>query len=266
MKMKKYIYIVVALLTITQLANAQNSDFIKSGRIVYERKTQFQKIVQGFIDMIPQMAAQSSNIMNMYNSKYKPFQVTTYDLSFTPTKSLYGQQEKQPDTHQEYDRMFDLPGQDNKVFTDFTTGKKISTKGIFGTVLNITDSVTKLKWRITDETREIAGFECRRANALINDSIYIVAFYTTQITPSIGPESFNGLPGAILRLSLPHLHTDWIATQVFTTVDESKVSEAQINKKLKTVDGKEFQSTIKTLASNMGGDGAGNYLMQYINF
>ncbi|MGL1507608.1 GLPGLI family protein, partial [Vibrio parahaemolyticus] len=62
----------------------------------------------------------------------------------------------------------------------------------------VQDSVRQLDWRITDETRDIAGFECRKAVTKICDSVYIVAFYTDQIPVSAGPESFGGLPGMIL--------------------------------------------------------------------
>ena len=263
--MNKYIYIIAALLCSGPLVNAQNENFIQKGHIVYERKSQMQKSIQEFVNLHPYMREKSTDIMAMYNNKYKPFQVTTYDLYFTPTTSYYAPQEKQPDTHQEFDRMFDLPGQDNKVFTDYTTNKRLSTKTIFNNVLNITDSIEKIKWRITSETREIAGFECRRANGLIHDSVYVVAFYTTQITPAMGPESFHGLPGMILGLSMPYLHSTWFATKVFLETDESKVSETQI-KKNKTVNEKDFQSTIKQIANNMGGQDAGSYLIQYLNF
>jgi len=264
--MKRYLFIVVALFSFLQTIKAQTNDFIQSGRIVYERRSQMQKSIQEFVDLHPYMKSKSSEIMGMYNNKYKPFQVTTYDLYFDANKSFYEPQEKQPETHQEFDRMFDLPGQDNKVFSDYTNSKRLSTKSIFGNVLNISDSMEHIKWRITDETREIAGVECRRANGLIHDSVYVVAFYTTQITQSMGPESFHGLPGMIMGLSLPYLHSTWFATQVFPKTDGNKLSETQISKKNKTVNEKEFQSTIKTIANNMGGQDAGNYLIQYLNF
>ena len=71
-----------------------------------------------------------------------------------------------------------------------------------------------ITWKITDETREIAGYQCRRANAIIMDSVYVVAFYTDQIAVSGGPESFTGLPGMILGLALPHDNVTWFATKV----------------------------------------------------
>ena len=48
----------------------------------------------------------------------------------------------------------------------------------------------------------------------ICDSVYVVAFYTDQILVNSGPESFSGLPGMILGLAVPRLHTTWFATKV----------------------------------------------------
>jgi len=78
----------------------------------------------------------------------------------------------------------------------------------------VTDSTLKIKWKITNEYREIAGYPCRRANGLVLDSIYAVAFYTDQIPVSGGPSAFNGLPGMILGLAVPELHYNMFATKV----------------------------------------------------
>jgi GLPGLI family protein len=45
----------------------------------------------------------------------------------------------------------------------------------------------------------------------------VVAFYTDDIVTTGGPESFNGLPGMILGVSLPHQHVTWFATKVSAT-------------------------------------------------
>ena len=82
----------------------------------------------------------------------------------------------------------------------------------------------QIKWKITDETRVIAGFNCRRANGIMMDSIYIVAFYTDEILTTGGPESFSGLPGMILGVALPHEHITWFATKV----EAVPVSEAAL--------------------------------------
>jgi GLPGLI family protein len=265
--MKRVLFIFIAIFGITLNSFGQNAKFITSGKIVFERRTQMQKTIQEFVNLHPYMKDKSTEIMQMYNGKYKPFQVTDYVMDFDATKSYYTPDEKQPDTHQEFDQMFGMPGQDNSVFTNYSDGKRLSTKSIFTTTLNISDTIEHIKWRIMEETRDIAGFECRRANGLIHDSVYVVAFYTPQIVPSMGPESFHGLPGMILGLSLPYLHSTWFATQVTPLNNATEqVTDSKINKKVKTVTEKEFQSTIKQLANNMGGEDAGKYLIQFLNF
>jgi len=86
-------------------------------------------------------------------------------------------------------------------------------KKIFEKTYLLKDKIRKIRWKITDETRTIAGYPCRRANALV-DSMYVVAFFTEQIPVSGGPESFTGLPGMILQLALPHENITWMAIKV----------------------------------------------------
>jgi GLPGLI family protein len=85
---------------------------------------------------------------------------------------------------------------------------------VFDDAFLVRDTARRINWKITDETREIAGYMCRRANAIVMDSIYVVAFYSDEIPVSGGPESFSGLPGMILGLALPHENVTWFATKV----------------------------------------------------
>jgi GLPGLI family protein len=48
----------------------------------------------------------------------------------------------------------------------------------------------------------------------------VVAFYTDEIIPSGGPESFGGMPGMILGLSIPRLYTTWFATKLEVLNDQ----------------------------------------------
>jgi GLPGLI family protein len=56
-------------------------------------------------------------------------------------------------------------------------------------------------WKITDNKRVINGYNCRKAVYQKNDSTRIYAWYTTSITPSVGPEGFCGLPGLIMGIA-----------------------------------------------------------------
>jgi len=102
----------------------------------------------------------------------------------------------------------------NVVYTDFTTGKTISQKPVFEETFLVEDSILKIKWKITPDIRNIAGYECRKAIGLLNDSITIFAFYTDEIMVNGGPEGIHGLPGMILGVGIPRLHSTWFATKV----------------------------------------------------
>jgi GLPGLI family protein len=104
-------------------------------------------------------------------------------------------------------------------------------KNVYGSNFNIEDSIPKLEWKISNENRVIAGFNCRKAVAKIFDSVYVFAFYTDEILIPGGPCSINGLPGMILGVTIPRLYTSWIATKVSVIgVDENAIKPAAVKK------------------------------------
>ena len=78
----------------------------------------------------------------------------------------------------------------------------------------IEDSLANIEWKLTADTRVIAGFECKKAIGIIHDSIAVFAFYADELLIPGGPESIHGLPGMILGMGVPRLHTTWFATKV----------------------------------------------------
>ena len=97
-------------------------------------------------------------------------------------------------------------------------------KNMYGSDLVVQDSIRELQWKLTNENRVIAGFNCRKAVATIFDSVYVFAFYTDEITIPGGPCSINGLPGTILGVTIPRLYTSWIATKVMLSgADENAI-------------------------------------------
>ncbi|MDQ3550874.1 MAG: GLPGLI family protein [Bacteroidota bacterium] len=102
----------------------------------------------------------------------------------------------------------------NVIFTDFKSGKSISQKPVYEEIFLIEDSLLKIKWKITPDTRIIAGYECRKAVGILDDSIAIFAFYSDEFIINGGPEGIHGLPGMILGMGIPRLHATWFATKV----------------------------------------------------
>ena len=120
----------------------------------------------------------------------------------------------------------------NVVYTDYRTNKSITQKPVFEETFLVDDSLAKIDWKITADTRIIAGFECRKAVGIIHDTIAVFAFYTDEILISGGPESINGLPGMILGMGVPRLHTTWFATKVEVNSVNMNFSPATKGKKV----------------------------------
>lgn len=104
--------------------------------------------------------------------------------------------------------------EENIWFFDHTNNKYSMQKTIYGSNFVTEDSIPVINWRITNESRVIAGFNCRKAEGKISDSVYVFAFYTDEIMIPGGPCSLNGLPGMILGVTIPRMYTSWIATKV----------------------------------------------------
>jgi GLPGLI family protein len=143
-----------------------------------------------------------------------------------------------------------MADQINTVFSDLTKRKSSIRKEFYERTFLVNDSLRKIKWKITDETRVIAGYNCRRANALVLDSIYVVAFYSDQIHVSGGPESFHGLPGMILGVAVPHENVTWFATKITETSIDNKILMPPVNGE--PVNNKELYNEIMKAISKNG--------------
>ena len=105
-------------------------------------------------------------------------------------------------------------GAKNVVYTDFQKNSSISQKPIYEETFLVQDSLLKIKWKITADTRNIAGFQCRKAVGILFDTVAVFAFYSDELMIPGGPEGIHGLPGMILGMGIPRLHATWFATKV----------------------------------------------------
>lgn len=102
----------------------------------------------------------------------------------------------------------------NAVYQNFKANQRSVFMDMWGSQLIITDSLSDRKWQITDKTRDIAGYKCTRAVWQKDDTTRIYAWFTTDIIPTVGPESVQGLPGAILGLATEDGGVVYFATSV----------------------------------------------------
>lgn len=239
--MFKFSILSLFVLTLIRPVHAQNTIFLHHGKIEYERRVNVFARIGNDDDQWTEFRKKLSN----------HFKTSYFDLVFTPDKSLYRPGRESDD--REVFNFWQAPAQENIVYSDLNDAKSVSQKNVFETNFLIEDSLRQIKWKITDETRVIAGFNCRRANAIIMDSIYVVAFYTDEILTNGGPESFTGLPGMILGVSLPHQHITWFATRV----EAVPVAESQVEPpvKGKKVDNAGLRQTVGPRMKDWGKQG-----------
>ena len=205
--MKKIIITAVSLFIIQLSVNAQ-SLFITKGKIEFEKKVNVWKDIDSWSD-----EGDGNDWLQTMKKTIPQFEISYFNLLFDDTKTLYQPGRELPLDPKVPD-WFRGPATDNIVFTNLDAQQSISKKTVFDNTFLIQDSSRKIDWRITGEQRTIAGFECRKAVGRIMDSVYVIAFYTDQITTNGGPESFNGLPGMILGVAIPRINTTWFATKL----------------------------------------------------
>ncbi len=178
--------------------NAQQ--FINKAVIEYEVKTNVKKTMG------------NNSWAEMLKDAMPQFKTGYYNFTFADNKSVYkfdhwDPKGKVPDFMRKND-------EDNVWYFDHDNNKFYMQKTVYGSNFITQDSIPAINWKITNENRVIAGFNCRKAVGKISDSVYVFAFYTDEITIPGGPCSISGLPGMILGLTIPRMYTSWIATRI----------------------------------------------------
>ena len=245
--MKYILTIFTCLIFLGNKVPAQNVRFTTDGVITFEKSSNM------FAIMKKQVEKETSNYMQQAYDAYKKtqpqFRVLKSTLAFSKDKMLYTPQDSDIASRGFFFAP-PLSEQPNTTYTDFASGLFTTKKTVYEETFLVKDSIRNINWKITNETRTIAGYECRRANAVILDSIYVVAFYTDKIPLSGGPESFTGLPGMILGVALPHENITWFAK----TVTDKAVgpNELKVPAKGKPVNNKTLRETINSALKDWG--------------
>jgi len=209
--MRKLILTFSVLSIVTISSFAQNLRFTRSGLIEYQKKVNMYAIIQRSFNKENETLLKPA--FEAYKQQHPQFKELKSTLMFSDNKTLF----TPVGVNTSITSFFNDPQiamQNNIVYSDLNSKQLISKRKVFEETYLLKDSVKNIKWKFTDEVRDVAGYPCHRANGLTLDSVYVVAFYTDKIPISGGPELFGGLPGMILQVVLPHENVSWIATKV----------------------------------------------------
>ncbi len=273
---KVYLTIAFALLCSFGL---QAQDF--QGMAVYESKTSTSE----FKDRIGSNKDISPDMQKMIQDRMTKMFEKTFILYFDKTASIYEEEEK-----------LDAPGSEAesrgmKMFSSFTGGggkhyKNVKSKTfaiekeMMGKEFLVKDSLPKLEWKMTSESKKIGDYICFKATATqaaaktdfrnfrpkkeeanatesatksdkakvtnfldegeIPKEIEVIAWYAPEIPVSQGPENYYGLPGLILEVTAGK--TTMLCSKIVLNPKDKK--EIKAPTKGKEVTQNEFDETV----------------------
>ena len=257
--MKKILLAVPALLLLTILQAQQ-----KQGKCVYERVAQLNIQLNGGNDEIARMLPKT--------------RTDKFELTFGNNQSIWAHAEEEMDNDFGGGGGMQIKmmgaGQNDVVFHDFNKAKRIDQREMMDKKFIIEDSIRKLTWKMSDETQTILGHVCRKATSQriqtrsqmsvengkmerkeVTDTVAIVAWFTTDIPVSAGPEYQGQLPGLILALDINNGRTVYKSTSISDKVDLASIKAPTKGKKV-TMD--EFRAEQNKMLDEMQKNSQGN--------
>jgi len=157
---------------------------MSSGKITFERRTNLEKRYEG------------QDVGDWMKGRLKKPKIDEFELRFTDSTAIFIPILPEVPDEREWATM------QNTTYQNLNSRELIQQFSFWGTQVLMKDTVEKRDWIITGSSREIAGYNCRQAMWEANDSTRIYAWYADELMASVGPETFNGLPGVILGLGI----------------------------------------------------------------
>lgn len=260
-EMKKILLLLAICISVTSQAQ------MKEGRVVYERTFQLPTRIFG---ANAEMAAQLPRS-----------RTDQYELLFGNNQSLW---QYLPDANSEGDAntfsssgggntmVFRFGGANDVSYTNFERGTRVDQREIADKNYVVTDSIRKLNWKLTNETKTILNYTVRKAiserigtrmqmtmengemkREQVPDTTSIVAWFTTDIPVAAGPGTYQGqLPGLILELDENNGRTVFKAVEASSRVSLNKIKEPKDGKKITAAEfDKEREKVMEEMRKNM---------------
>ena len=266
--MKKIIFSFLLLTSLSSAAIAQ----MKEGKISYERKINMHRFITD-----PEMKA-----------RIPEFRTDKFELLFTEQASLFrtvvDDEAPDPFANNGGDRggvRFNFRMPETSTYTDINAQMQYESRAMFEKTFLVIDSMKQNKWKISDETKTIAKYVCKKATTMVaapqqmrmrigngpratEDSVApkpkeveLVVWYTEEIPVSVGPDNYAGLPGAILEVNTDNGSNVIMATEVSTKFPKKELVQPTKGDKMNRA---QFQDAMKKIMEDMQrGGGMGGF-------
>ncbi len=212
----------------------------QQGTVVYDRVVQMQLNVQDN-DGVSQMMPKTKT--------------DRFELIFGNNKSIYKHVDEETNGDESGGEGIQIrmvtPGENDIVFSDFSNNRKVEQREAFERTFIVADSIHRLNWKLSPETKQILGHSCQKATAQnigkrmqmnidngkmerkeVPDTSEIIAWFTSDIPVPAGPEVQGQLPGLILGLDMNHGRMIYTATELNAKADVAAIKEPSKGKKV----------------------------------
>lgn len=226
--MKKYILSVLTIIFLSHFSFAQ----IQSGEVIYKVKDDIN--IKKAMDTVNSKTGGFVKIWFTKIKKAVPY--LSYSLKFNQNASVF-----QMSNTMAKDNGPDLKSVSASIAADgiFYTNnkKKLKLRQLKYLDKNrlVKIRFNDLDWHITDETKVIKGYVCRKATAKANPYLVrsgkIIAWFCPKLPFQFGPISYNGLPGLILGLKQNHYY--FYANKINLSKKDKKIKQPTKGKQVK---------------------------------
>jgi GLPGLI family protein len=209
-------------LTLTLVAISSSFAQVKEGKLIFERKINMYRMITD-----PEMRA-----------RIPEFRTEKFELLFNEQASMFKTipEEEAPDPFansgggggERGGMRFNFRMPETATYTDIPNQMQYEARSLFEKDFLIVDSLKPVNWKLSEETKTIAKFVCKKATTMITPQqmnmrfgggggrnrnttdttapakpkeVELVVWYTESIPVSVGPDAYAGLPGAILEVN-----------------------------------------------------------------
>ncbi len=203
------------------------------------------------------------NIDENMKAMIPEYRTSEYQLAFTAAASLYKEVEAdEEETDRNGNVRMQMRRPKGEVYYNLKDKKRIEVREMMDKKHRIEGEMKTTPWKITEDTKMIQGLPCMKAT--FEDTTgrkkQIEAWFTPAIPYSIGPESYGGLPGMILEVSVNDGETIFAATKIdYKTPLKEDLAEPKGGTPISEED---YRKEMKEMRKKWGGDKGGRVIMR----
>lgn len=184
------------------------------------------------------------------------FRTSQFELYFTASESLYKPVEEDDD--QEINdgngMQIRMRMPTSETYVSPSDEKILELREFLDKKYLISDTLKAKGWKIGTETKTILGFECKKATRTDEERKQtMVAWFTAKLRPSLGPDRFCSLPGAVLEVNINDGERTLIAKKIESR--SLKKNELKIPTGGVVMSGSEFRKMVDEQMKKMGAQG-----------